>query len=86
MGDPLLVCFLKRTFPNRFLIAKLTKTPILGGLIDHMLFEGDDMIYLPKDQVIQMNKPIENPGEMVVPSQILEHFIKDIDIRTDDEP
>jgi len=76
MGDPLLVRFLKRTFPNRFLIAKLTKTPILGGLIDHMVFEGDDMMYLPKDQVIQMNKPIENPGEMVVPSQILEHFIE----------
>jgi len=52
MAEPLLVKFLKRAFPHRFLIAKLTRTPILGGIIDHMLFDGDNMIYLPKDQVM----------------------------------
>jgi ferredoxin len=72
-----LVSFLKKTFPSRFLIARLTRTPILGGLVDHTLFEDDDMMYLPKDQVIQMNKPIENMGEMVVPSLIVEHFIEE---------
>jgi NAD-dependent dihydropyrimidine dehydrogenase PreA subunit len=75
LDEPLLVKLLKRGFPHRFVIAKLSRWPILGGVIDHMLFENDDMIYLPKDQVIQMNKSIENPGEMVVPSQIVENFI-----------
>ena len=76
LDEPLLVKLLKRGFPHRFVIAKLSRWPILGGVIDHMLFENDDMIYLPKDQVIQMNKSIENPGEMVVPSQVVENFIE----------
>ena len=76
IGEPFFVKLLKRGFPHRSLIAKLTRTPIPGGIMDHMLFDGDDMIYLPKDQVIQMNKPMENPGEMVLPSQVVEHFIE----------
>ena len=76
MSEPLLTKFLKKAFPHRFLIAKLTKTPIFGGIIDHMLFDGDNMIYLPKDRVIQMNKPVESLGEMVLPSQVVEHFIE----------
>jgi NAD-dependent dihydropyrimidine dehydrogenase PreA subunit len=76
MDEPLLVKFLKRTFPHRFLIAKLTRAPILGRIIDQMLFDGDNMIYLPKDQVVQMNKPIQDPGEMVLPSQVVERFIE----------
>ena len=76
MHEPLLVRFLKKGFPHRFVVAKLSRWPILGGIIDHMLFENDDMIYLPKDQVIDMNRSIENPGEMVLPSQIVEHFIE----------
>jgi hypothetical protein len=81
LGEPLLVRFLKKGFPHRFVIAKLSRWPILGGIIDHMLFENDDMIYLPKDQVIDMNRSIENPGEVVVPSQIVEHFIEKANYR-----
>lgn len=75
MALPLHVRLLKRGFPHRFLVAKLTRAPILGGIIDHMLFDGDDMIYLPKDQAIEMNKSIVSRGEMVLPSQVVEHFI-----------
>ena len=76
MAEPLFVKFLKKAFPHRFLIANLTRTPILGGIIENMLFECDNMIYLPKDKVIQINRSIENPGEMVLPSQVVEHFIE----------
>jgi ferredoxin len=76
MSEPLLTKFLKKAFPYRFLVAKLTKTPIFGAIVDHMLFDGDNMIYLPKDRVIQMNKPVESLGEMVLPSQVVEHFIE----------
>jgi len=76
MTEPLSVKFLKKAFPYRFLIAKLSRARLLGGVINHMLFEGDNMIYLPKDQVIEMNESIENHGEMVLPSQVVEHFIE----------
>jgi ferredoxin len=44
-------------------------------MIDYGLFEGDDIIYLPKDDVIQINEPITAPEEAVLPSQLLDHFI-----------
>lgn len=75
---------LKKTFPQRFMIAKLTKVPIVGKIIDSMLFEGDDIIYLPKDdlvkssnQVIRINKAVNKPEEMVLPSQVLDRFIEE---------
>jgi ferredoxin len=70
------VKILKSAFPHLNLIATLTKVPIIGNLIDKMLFENDDIIFLPKDQVIQINKKLEPNGEMVLPSQIVEYFIK----------
>lgn len=77
MKEPLLVKFLKRAFPHRFFVAKLSNVPIFKGVIDHMLFDGDNMIYLPKDQVVQMDQPLDNLGEMVLPSQVVEHFIEE---------
>ncbi|MHA2323270.1 MAG: hypothetical protein ACXACG_16690, partial [Candidatus Thorarchaeota archaeon] len=54
------VRLLKKTFPTRGLIAKATNIPLLGKVVDKMLFEGDDIIYLPKDNVarktIQINQ------------------------------
>ena len=67
---------IKKYFPDRFSIAKLTHVPLIGGLIDHGMFGGDDLIYLPKDETIQINQAIERPQDMVLPSQIVEHFIE----------
>jgi hypothetical protein len=47
------VQLIKKTFPNRFLVARATKVPIIGRILDRWLFEGDDLLYLPKDQVIR---------------------------------
>ena len=73
------VWLLKKTFPGRRLIAKMTKAPLLGGAIDKMLFDGDDIIYLPKDSVaqktIQIGKSLETPEATALPSQIIHHFI-----------
>ena len=78
MARPLwFVELIKKGFPGRFLIAKLTKVPIIGRAIDHWLFEGDDIVYLPKDQVIKINKPVDMPDQMVLPSQVVEHFIEE---------
>jgi len=76
MARPLwFVELLKLGFPGRFLIARLTKVPIIGRAIDHWLFEGDDIIYLPKDHVIRVNKPVDVPEQMVLPSQVVEYFV-----------
>lgn len=70
-----LVELIKRAFPYRFLAAKLTKVPLLGRIFDHILFEKDNIIYVPQDEVIQLNMPIERIEEMVLPSSVVEHFI-----------
>jgi len=77
MGRPLwFVGLIKKTFPGRFLLAKLTRLPLLGGLVDRFLFWGDDIIYLPRDNVIHINQPIAAPEQMALPSQVVEHFIE----------
>lgn len=81
MARPLwFVKLLKRTFPKRRLIAKMTKAPLMGRLIDKMLFEGDNIIYLPKDTVaqktIQIGKAVDRPEEIALPSEVIHHFIE----------
>ena len=70
---------MKKAFPGRRLIAKMTKAPLLGRAVDKMLFDGDDIMYLPKDSValktIQIGKSLEKPEEIALPSEIIHHFI-----------
>ena len=77
MARPLwFVKLIKKTFPNVSIIAKLTNLPIIGTFFDHLLFKGDDIIYLPQDKVIKVNKPLGEYDEYVLPSQVLEYFIE----------
>ncbi len=77
MGRPVwFVNLLKKIFPSRFTLAKLTNIPVVGSLVDFGLFEGDDIIYLPTDRTIQVNAPIGNPGDVVLPSQVVDYFIE----------
>jgi len=81
MARPLwLVSLLKKTFPNRKLIAKATNYPLIGRLVNKLLFDGDSIIYLPKDSVaqktIEIGKQIDRPEEMALPSEIVHHFIE----------
>lgn len=78
---PFLVRFVRKTFPQVTIIARLTKVPLLGRVLDYMLFDGDEIIYLPKDEVIEINQPVERHGELVVPSQILEQLVKEAGTR-----
>ncbi|MFX0105048.1 MAG: DUF362 domain-containing protein [Candidatus Hodarchaeota archaeon] len=77
MARPLwFVNLIKKAFPNIKLIAKLTNLPILGAIFDHLLFEGDDIIYLPQDKSIEINKSLGDYDEIVLPSQVLKYFIE----------
>jgi ferredoxin len=70
------VNLVKKYFPSRFSLAELTKVPVVGGMIDYGLFDGDDIMYLPKNDVIQIDESIPGPDGVVLPSQVLEHFIE----------
>ena len=70
------VNLIKKTFPNIKLIAKLTNLPIIGKFLDLLLFEGDDMIYLPQDRSIKVNESLGEYNEIVLPSQVLKYFIE----------
>lgn len=69
------VDLIKVAFPGRFWAARATRLPLLGSVLDRWLFDGDDLIYLPKDRVIPVGESIELPGEMVLPSQVVDYFI-----------
>jgi ferredoxin len=68
---------LKKTFRYRYSLARLSRLPVLGGVLDRMLFEGDDLVYLPKDRVVQVeiNKSFDPPESVVLPSQVVHSFI-----------
>ena len=76
MSRPMwLVKLIEMGFPQRFLVARLTKAPVLGKLLDRWLFEGDDIVYLPRERVIDVGRNLEEPSQTVLPSQIVHHFI-----------
>jgi len=76
MGRPVwFVNFLKKIYPSRRSLARLTKLPLVGELVDYLVFRGDDMVILPKDQIIQVNAPLDPPESTIIPSQVVEHFI-----------
>jgi len=74
------VSLLKKTFPTRSMIAKATNVPLLGKVVDKIFFEGDDVIYLPKDSVaqktIEIGRKLDKPEEIALPSEIIHHFIE----------
>jgi ferredoxin len=55
--------------------------PLIGGIIEKWFFDGDGLIFLPQDRVIQINQPLDLPGEMVLPSQVVEYFIEQASAR-----
>ncbi len=69
------VNLIKKVFPQRFWMARLTNLPLVGDVVDWGLFDGDDLYYLPTDRSVVVNESISNPGDYVLPSQIVDHFI-----------
>ncbi|MFX1255142.1 MAG: DUF362 domain-containing protein [Promethearchaeota archaeon] len=67
----------------RFVLAKLTRMPLIRKIIHFSMFRTDNLIYLPKDTVIQknnrvikINKVISELEAVVLPSEVLNHFIE----------
>jgi ferredoxin len=70
------VNFLEKMFPSRFLIAKMTNLPLMRGIFNKMLFEKTNLTYLPKDTTITIQKSLPSLDSMVLPSQVVEYFIR----------
>lgn len=70
------VDLLKTIFPSRFMFAEMTKIPFVGHLVDYGFFNGDDIIYLPKDSAIQILGDLDEPDNYVLPSQVVDYFIE----------
>lgn len=76
MSSPLwLVKAVKKAFPQRFLLAWMTRLPLIGRGIDCLLFGGDDIVYLPRDNTIRVNEEVA-AEDVVLPSQVVESFIE----------
>ncbi len=84
MSHPVwLVRLIKLTFPGRGLAARATRLPMIGTLMDRWLFAGDDLFYLPPDDLVArqrtrtivVGREVEAPADAVLPSQVVEHFI-----------
>ncbi|HSJ53435.1 MAG TPA: 4Fe-4S ferredoxin, partial [Anaerolineae bacterium] len=70
------VALLKRAFPTRFLLARATRLPLVGTLVDRWFFAGDRLIYLPLDGVIPVHETIAPLDEVALPSRVVDRFIE----------
>ncbi len=69
---------IEKILPHVESLARLTKVPVLGELLEMVLFsEKDDMVYLPKNEVVEVGEFIEPPESMALPSRVVEHFIRE---------
>jgi ferredoxin len=76
MARPLwLVALIRAGFPGRFMLAHATRWKPFGRVIERWLFEGDDLVVLPSDRVVSLDRDIADPGQFALPSQVVEHFI-----------
>ncbi|NHJ48108.1 MAG: 4Fe-4S dicluster domain-containing protein [Asgard group archaeon] len=72
-----------KSFPMRFLLAKLTRIPGLRYLIDNLLFKDDDIYFIPKDSSINykssktllIDKKVQAQTDVILPSKIIHDFI-----------
>lgn len=77
----LYVRFIRGNFHRRFTLAKMTRWPVLGRLMDKALFDGDEIYILPKEPTTRFREiPLDIPApereDVVLPSEVIRHFIE----------
>ena len=72
-----LVALIRAGFPARFMLAGLTRWPVLGNILEKWLFAGDDLVIVPSDRVIKIDRPIDLPDQVMLPSLLVERFINE---------
>lgn len=67
---------INKTFSGRFMLSRLSHITFIGRVIDFLLFKDDDIMYLPQDKTIPINRGLEGRDDLVLPSQILDCIIE----------
>lgn len=77
------VVFLETLFPYRFIAAKMTHIPLMRDIINTMFFDETNLTVLPKESIIEikLDKKIKPPDNTVLPSKVVEHFIRKTNYR-----
>jgi ferredoxin len=76
MASPTLVRkIINLTFSGRFMLSRLSHYGLAGKVIDYLLFKDDDILYLPRDTTIPIDRDLDRPADMVLPSQVLDRII-----------
>ncbi len=71
------VRMLKQGFPYRSVWARFTRVPVVGSGIKKMLFEGDDLIVLPRETVLKVGRDLSSESdEVMLPSSVAEDFVE----------
>ena len=77
--------FIKLTFKSRFFMAKtLRKLPLISKVVNRLLFEGDDIQVIPRNETIsnlrteniEINRDIPVSEDIVLPSEVLKEMVK----------
>ena len=77
MGRPLwFVKLLKILYKLRKFAALITNMPLIGALIERLVFSGDTLVCLPRDTVIPIDQSLTPQTETVLPSRVVELFIE----------
>ncbi len=70
----------KKIMPRKFYHFNPTKVPVIARLAQKALMDGDDMLVMPRDKLIPVNKsfagPEDGPAEEFLPTEVITHFIK----------
>lgn len=66
--------------PFKRMTFMLTKAPFIGNFLKKGM-EEDNLLCLPRDQIIQIGQSIELDSNNVLPSQVVEHFIREAGYR-----
>lgn len=73
MSRPLFIVRLLRSgFPYRTRIAKLSKLPLVGEIFYRTLFKGDDITFLPIDEVVSIKDKEKPDGSFAMPCEVIE--------------
>ncbi len=68
----------EKIWPYRKNLAKFSKIPLLGNVMEGILHsDKDGAIRLPKNEVVQVNEYIESPENVALPSKVAEHFVRE---------
>jgi len=71
---------LKKLYGHANFLTKLAKFPLIKKWVEKQV-KNDELIYLTKDKVIEINQEVVKPEDMILPSKVVEHFINKANYR-----